>query len=172
MEHWVWLMDSGAMVRLALNWTTVPEQIICMDGKEQSWNFSNPLGFDLWTREPDIFFKVWWQNATLFIYFDFITYIHSFNHNTFIRRHSLKHLSRYLTYCTAEEGVRHSEICGAADEAVVNKVHKQSRPNCNWKLSLNTLTSTIFGCIDFSIALHCRKKNVWFLQYMMLKRSW
>jgi hypothetical protein len=37
--------------------------------------------------------KVWWQDATLFVYFDFITYIHSFNHNTFIRRHSLKLLS-------------------------------------------------------------------------------
>ncbi len=37
--------------------------------------------------------KVWWHDATLFVYFDFITYIHSFNHNTFIRRHSLKPLS-------------------------------------------------------------------------------
>ncbi len=26
------LMDAGAMVRLALNWTTVPEQMVCMDG--------------------------------------------------------------------------------------------------------------------------------------------
>jgi hypothetical protein len=26
------LMDAGTMVRLALNWTTVPEQMICMDG--------------------------------------------------------------------------------------------------------------------------------------------
>jgi hypothetical protein len=29
------LMDAGAMVRLALNWTTVPEQMVCMDGTEQ-----------------------------------------------------------------------------------------------------------------------------------------
>jgi hypothetical protein len=28
-------MDAGAMVRLALNWTTVPEQMVCMDGTEQ-----------------------------------------------------------------------------------------------------------------------------------------
>ncbi len=42
---WYWLMDSGAMVRLALNWITVPEQMVCMDGTEQCWNFSNPLGF-------------------------------------------------------------------------------------------------------------------------------
>ncbi len=39
------------------------------------------------------FWKVWWQDATLFVYIWFITYIHSFNHNTFIRRHSLKPLS-------------------------------------------------------------------------------
>jgi hypothetical protein len=39
-------MDSGAMVRLALNWTTVPEQIVGMDGTEQSGNFSKTLGFD------------------------------------------------------------------------------------------------------------------------------
>ncbi len=38
--------------------------------------------------------KVWWQDATLFVYFHiFRTYIHSFNHNTFIRLHSLKPLS-------------------------------------------------------------------------------
>ncbi len=36
--------------------------------------------------------KVWWQNATLLVYFSyFITDIHSFNHiHTFIRRLSLK----------------------------------------------------------------------------------
>jgi hypothetical protein len=34
------------------------------------------------------------QDATLFVYFSyFITYKNSFNHNTFIRRHSLKPLS-------------------------------------------------------------------------------
>ncbi len=38
--------------------------------------------------------KVWWQDVTLLVYFHiFITYIHSFNHNTFIRLHSLKPLS-------------------------------------------------------------------------------
>jgi hypothetical protein len=44
------------------------------------------------------FFKVWWQDATLFVYFSyFITYIHSFiqshSYNTFIHRHSLRPLS-------------------------------------------------------------------------------
>jgi hypothetical protein len=38
-------MYAGAMVWLALNWTTVPEQMVCMDGTEQCCNFSNPLGF-------------------------------------------------------------------------------------------------------------------------------
>ncbi len=41
----------------------------------------------------ELILKVWWQDATLFVYFDFITFIHSLNHNTFIRRHSLKLLS-------------------------------------------------------------------------------
>jgi hypothetical protein len=36
--------------------------------------------------QNSIILKVWWQDAILFVYFDFITYIHSFNHNTFIRR--------------------------------------------------------------------------------------
>ncbi len=40
------------MVRLALNWTTVPEQMVCMDGTEQFGNFSNPLGLTdgLWSH--------------------------------------------------------------------------------------------------------------------------
>ncbi len=40
------------------------------------------------------FLKVWWLDATLFcLLWFFITYINSFDHNTFIRRHSLKPLS-------------------------------------------------------------------------------
>jgi hypothetical protein len=35
------LMDAGAMVRLALNWTTVPEQMVCMDG---TLGLTNGLG--------------------------------------------------------------------------------------------------------------------------------
>jgi hypothetical protein len=48
--------------------------------------------------KPDLFYKVWWQDATLFVYFSyFITYIHSFiqshSYNKFIHRHSLRPLS-------------------------------------------------------------------------------
>jgi hypothetical protein len=46
------LMDAGAMVRLALNWSTVPEQMVCMDGTKQCRNFSNPLGFGLMDAGP------------------------------------------------------------------------------------------------------------------------
>jgi hypothetical protein len=46
------------------------------------------------------FLRFWWQDATLFVYFHiFITYIHSFNHNTFIRRHSLKPLTISSSLC-------------------------------------------------------------------------
>jgi hypothetical protein len=44
--------------------------------------------------------NVWWHDATLFVYFSlyFITYIHTFiqshSYNTFIRRHSLRPLSK------------------------------------------------------------------------------
>ncbi len=47
----------------------------------------------------NFFLKVWWHDATLFVYFSyfFITYIHSFSQshsfNTFIHRHSLRPLS-------------------------------------------------------------------------------
>jgi hypothetical protein len=54
-----------------------------------------PTTFALVASSLFFFLKVWWQDATLFVYFHifYITFIHSFNHNTFIRLHSLKPLS-------------------------------------------------------------------------------
>ncbi len=44
-----------------------------------------------------LFLKVWWQGATLFVYFSYFydihTFIQSHSYNTFIRRHSLGPLS-------------------------------------------------------------------------------
>ncbi len=55
------------------------------------------------TPNPDIttngFLKVWWQDATLFVYFSFLYNIHTFiqshshSYNTFIHRHLLRPLS-------------------------------------------------------------------------------
>jgi hypothetical protein len=45
-------MDLGAMVRLALNWTTVPEQMVCMHGTDSVATLVSPLGliYGLWSH--------------------------------------------------------------------------------------------------------------------------
>jgi hypothetical protein len=55
--------------------------------------------FDLYVNKLTlgIFFKVWWQDVTLFVYFSYFYNIHTFiqshSYNPFIHRHSLRPLS-------------------------------------------------------------------------------
>jgi hypothetical protein len=81
-----------------------PESIVLrsfhkFEGGKNYPSFPGPAG--LLTNSSHVrnyFFKVWWQNATLFVYFCiFYTYIRSFNHIrticTYIHRRSLRPLS-------------------------------------------------------------------------------
>ncbi len=69
-----------------------------------------------WTEMP-LKQKVLWQDATLIVYFDFITCIHSFNHNTFIRRHSLKLLS-----------ISSSLACSVGKTSLWGRAENRTRP--------------------------------------------
>ncbi len=71
------------------------------------WEFS-PFGRDLLSFfraliKKTFFLKVWWQDRMPLFLFIFIFYnIHSFNHNTFIRRHSLKPLFVFGSFFNIE----------------------------------------------------------------------
>ncbi len=68
-------------------------------------------------KKPIWKWKVWWQDATLFIYFSFfITYIHSFNYHTFIRRHSLKPLS-----------ISSSLVCSVGETSLWGRAENRTR---------------------------------------------
>jgi hypothetical protein len=104
----------------------------------------------------------------LFI-FDFITYIHSFNHNTFIRSHSLKPLSissslvcsvgKTSLWCMAENRTR---ACLTASRLAANWATPHHNEPCR------TILSHAAPCYYYSLAFSVKWWNFFIQNFSLL----
>ncbi len=113
---------------------------------------------------------------SFYLFWFFITYIHSFNHNTFIHRHSLKPLS-----------ISSSLVCSVGETSLWGRAENRtracltaSRRAANWATPPHGMVLHTYYCItpqqwlskrgnDFRVFSLCAPK--WFLRYAVSEEN-